>query len=97
MAEDLQQKCRDASYLELVLAIQNAKEIPELEKIIINEFVRREHECVTISFSDYLTLQKSKQLLDAVRHIVHERWIHDKVSDDECYMLALSEILNRYH
>lgn len=95
--EEAQQRWHDASYLELALALQSVIGQPEKEQLVINEFVRREHEYVSIHLSDYLALQKAKQLLEAVKYIVHNRWMHDLQPLDECYMLALSEILHRYY
>lgn len=92
---DFQQDWRDASYLELALALQNAKGELELEKDIINEFVRREQECVTIALSDYLAHQKQKQILEAIKHLVFNKWVNEHRAYDECYMLAIWEILMR--
>ncbi|MBI2265352.1 MAG: hypothetical protein HYU64_09305 [Armatimonadetes bacterium] len=82
---------RDRTYIELAQALRDPNINPQQ---VLAEFERREREYVSISVQDYFKLTEAAKMLEAIRHLI-QIWIKDRSGDDDCYMLAISEILNR--
>lgn len=86
---------QDLPYLELVRILTQSAQSEEERDQILQEFERREKEVVSISLQDYHTLQEGLKVLKVIHHLVNEKWRTEKDGNDECYLLAIAEVINR--
>ncbi|MBI2252819.1 MAG: hypothetical protein HYU63_08810 [Armatimonadetes bacterium] len=87
---------KNLTNLELAQNLLNSLDNKEKIKLIFQEFQDREKNFATISIKDFFSLQRNKELLDAIKHLVLNRWLYDEKKNDENYLIAIADLLNRY-
>lgn len=87
---------KNLTNLELAQNLLNSLDNKEKIKLIFQEFQYREKNFATISIKDFFNLQRNQELLEAIKHLVLKRWLYDEKKNDENYLIAIADLLNRY-